>query len=115
MNRTITSALAAAALATVCVAAQGGGQAPAAASKSKGKSTAAAQASAPSKVDGLVSAMTLEEKLSFLYGGTDPAGYGQAGSIPGVPRSRQTSPGSTARSWAGTPAPATRTCFSPRW
>jgi beta-glucosidase len=84
MNRMITSALAAAALATVCVAAQGGGQAPAAASRTK--STGTAQAGAPSKVDGLVAAMTLEEKLSFLSGATDPAGYGQAGYIPGVPR-----------------------------
>jgi beta-glucosidase len=80
----ITSALVATALATVCVAAQTGGQAPAAASKAKGR--AAAQASAPSKVDGLVAAMTLEEKLSFLSGVTDPAGYGEAGYIPGVPR-----------------------------
>ncbi len=84
MNRMITSALVAAALATVCVAAQGGGQAPAAAGKAKG--TAAKQASAPSKVDSLVAAMTLAEKLSFLSGATDPAGYGQAGYIPGVPR-----------------------------
>ncbi len=30
--------------------------------------------------------MTLEEKLSFLSGATDPAGYGEAGYIPGVPR-----------------------------
>jgi beta-glucosidase len=83
MNRMITSALTAAALATVCVAAQGGGQAPAAASKTKGTAAAAA---APSKIDGLVAAMTLEEKLSFLSGATDPAGYGEAGYIPGVPR-----------------------------
>ncbi|MGD2134539.1 MAG: glycoside hydrolase family 3 N-terminal domain-containing protein, partial [Gemmatimonadales bacterium] len=34
----------------------------------------------------LLRAMTLEEKLSFLYGAEDPADRGQAGYIPGVPR-----------------------------
>jgi len=37
-------------------------------------------------IAGLLQAMTLDEKLSFLYGTTDPSGLGQAGYIPGVPR-----------------------------
>jgi beta-glucosidase len=82
MRRIITSALVAAALATVGLVAQAGKPAPAAA----GKGQAAAKPAAPSKVDGLVAAMTVEEKLTFLSGSTDPAGYGQAGYIPGVPR-----------------------------
>ena len=82
MKTFIISAIVAAALATVGVIAQGGGQAPAA----RGKNTAAAPAGAPSKVDALVAAMTLDEKLSMLHGTTDPAGYGQAGYIAGVPR-----------------------------
>jgi beta-glucosidase len=78
----ITSALVITALATVGLVAQRGAQPP----PPKAKSSVAAQATAPSKVDGLVAAMTLEEKLSFLSGVNDPAGYGQAGYIPGVPR-----------------------------
>jgi beta-glucosidase len=34
----------------------------------------------------LLHAMTLDEKLSFLYGVQDPSGLGQAGYMPGVPR-----------------------------
>jgi beta-glucosidase len=34
----------------------------------------------------LLHAMTLDEKLSLLYGAQDPSGLGQAGYIPGVPR-----------------------------
>jgi beta-glucosidase len=52
----------------------------------KARSTTPTSPAAPSKVDGLVAAMTLEEKLSLLYGTTDPAGYGEAGYIAGVPR-----------------------------
>ena len=40
----------------------------------------------PSKVDSLVAAMTLEEKISMIHGWPDPEGLGQAGYIPGVPR-----------------------------
>ena len=39
-----------------------------------------------SKVAELVAQMTLDEKLSLLHGGTDPAGQGQSGYVPGVPR-----------------------------
>ena len=38
------------------------------------------------RVDSLLHAMTLDEKISFLHGARDPAGHGQAGYIPGVPR-----------------------------
>ena len=82
MNRTIACAVVVAALAVTGVVAQSGGQRPPA----KTTGTPAAQAKAPSKVDGLLAAMTLDEKLSMLYGATDPAGYGEAGYIAGVPR-----------------------------
>ncbi|MCX6543219.1 MAG: glycoside hydrolase family 3 C-terminal domain-containing protein [Acidobacteria bacterium] len=82
MKTFIISALVAAALGTVGVIAQGGGQTPAA----KGKSTVAVPPGVPSKVDALVAAMTLEEKIGMLYGTADPAGYGQAGYLAGVPR-----------------------------
>ncbi|MEW1780019.1 glycoside hydrolase family 3 C-terminal domain-containing protein [Streptomyces sp. NPDC086777] len=38
------------------------------------------------RVAALVARMTLDEKLSFVHGGTDPRALGQAGYIPGVPR-----------------------------
>ncbi len=40
------------------------------------------------KVDGLLSQMTLEEKINLLHGGTEasPSGIGQAGTWPGLPR-----------------------------
>ncbi|MFG2942018.1 glycoside hydrolase family 3 C-terminal domain-containing protein [Streptomyces sp. NPDC048282] len=38
------------------------------------------------RVAALVAGMTLDEKLSFVHGGTDPQALGQAGYIPGVPR-----------------------------
>ena len=69
-------------LVTVSLVAQEGGQLPPA----MGKSQAALKSGAPSRVDALVAAMTLGEKLSMLYGATDPAGYGQAGYIAGGPR-----------------------------
>ncbi|MFI6736371.1 beta-glucosidase [Nonomuraea sp. NPDC050451] len=37
-------------------------------------------------VDALLRQLTLEEKISLLHGGTDPASKGQAGYVPGVPR-----------------------------
>ncbi|MGW4965656.1 glycoside hydrolase family 3 protein [Nonomuraea sp. NPDC004186] len=37
-------------------------------------------------VDALLRQLTLEEKVSLLHGGTDPASKGQAGYVPGVPR-----------------------------
>ena len=82
MKKLLACAVVIAALATSGVVAQSGGQRPAA----KAGSAPAAQAKAPSKVDTLVAAMTLDEKLSMLYGATDPAGYGEAGYIAGVPR-----------------------------
>jgi beta-glucosidase len=82
MKRPVVCAVVVAALAVTGVMAQSAGQRPAA----KAGRTPAAQASAPSKVDGLIAAMTLDEKLSMLYGAPDPAGYGEAGYIPGVPR-----------------------------
>lgn len=82
MKRLFTCAVVAVALAVTGVVAQSGAQRPAA----KAASTQAAAVSAPSKVDSLVAAMTLDEKLSMLHGASDPAGYGEAGYIPGVPR-----------------------------
>src|SRR6185503_7426565 len=41
---------------------------------------------ASSKVDRLVAAMSLEEKIAMLHGATDPQSLGQAGYLPGVPR-----------------------------
>ncbi|WP_150136258.1 glycoside hydrolase family 3 C-terminal domain-containing protein [Streptomyces hyaluromycini] len=38
------------------------------------------------RVAALIGRMTLDEKLSFVHGGTDPRALGQAGYIPGVPR-----------------------------
>ncbi|SEC43614.1 beta-glucosidase [Streptomyces sp. 3213] len=38
------------------------------------------------RVAALIARMTLDEKLSFVHGGTDPQTLGQAGYIPGVPR-----------------------------
>ena len=45
----------------------------------------AARPAAPD-VDALLRALTLDEKVSLLHGGTDPASLGQAGYLPGVPR-----------------------------
>ncbi|HEY3633222.1 MAG TPA: glycoside hydrolase family 3 C-terminal domain-containing protein, partial [Jatrophihabitantaceae bacterium] len=39
-----------------------------------------------SKVADLVAQLTLDEKISLLHGATDPAGQGQSGYLPGVPR-----------------------------
>src|SRR3954451_1102936 len=44
-----------------------------------------AAAAAP-RVEPLVGAMTLAEKVTFVHGSTDPASLGQAGFIPGVAR-----------------------------
>ncbi|MFE6485819.1 beta-glucosidase, partial [Streptomyces sp. NPDC057757] len=41
---------------------------------------------AGSRVEGLISKLTLDEKVSLLHGATDPAPLGQAGHVPGVPR-----------------------------
>ncbi|WP_329317570.1 beta-glucosidase family protein [Streptomyces sp. NBC_01262] len=38
------------------------------------------------RVNQLLAQLTLDEKLTFLHGATDPAPLGQAGYIPGVPR-----------------------------
>lgn len=38
------------------------------------------------RVAALIARMSLDEKLSFVHGGTDPRAIGQAGYIPGVPR-----------------------------
>ncbi|MGW0943540.1 glycoside hydrolase family 3 C-terminal domain-containing protein [Streptomyces sp. NPDC002623] len=38
------------------------------------------------RVAALIARMTLDEKLSFVHGDTDPEALGQAGYIPGVPR-----------------------------
>jgi beta-glucosidase len=40
----------------------------------------------PARVDSLIRSMTLAEKVSLLHGESDPAGEGQAGYMPGVPR-----------------------------
>jgi len=40
----------------------------------------------PARVDSLIRSMTLAEKVSLLHGERDPAGEGQAGYMPGVPR-----------------------------
>jgi beta-glucosidase len=40
----------------------------------------------PARAAALAGRMTLDEKLSFLHGGTDPHGIGESGFIPGVPR-----------------------------
>ncbi|GAA4624588.1 hypothetical protein GCM10023196_025330 [Actinoallomurus vinaceus] len=48
--------------------------------------TAAATTAPRSHVDGLIAKMTLDEKLSFVHGATDPKDLGEAGYIPGVPR-----------------------------
>ncbi|MEE1755475.1 beta-glucosidase family protein [Streptomyces sp. SP18CS02] len=37
-------------------------------------------------MDDILARLTLDEKLTFLHGAKDPAGLGQAGWIPGVPR-----------------------------
>ncbi|MCG6955202.1 MAG: glycoside hydrolase family 3 C-terminal domain-containing protein [Gemmatimonadetes bacterium] len=39
-----------------------------------------------SRVESLIHAMTLEEKVSLLHGARDPDGEGQAGYMPGIPR-----------------------------
>jgi beta-glucosidase len=38
------------------------------------------------KVQGLLAALTLDEEITLVHGGTDPAPLGQAGYLPGVPR-----------------------------
>ncbi|MGW6392635.1 beta-glucosidase [Streptomyces sp. NPDC055103] len=38
------------------------------------------------RVDDLLARLTLDEKVSLLHGARDPAGLGQAGHVPGVPR-----------------------------
>ncbi|MEV5610007.1 glycoside hydrolase family 3 C-terminal domain-containing protein [Streptomyces sp. NPDC052225] len=38
------------------------------------------------RIESLIARLTLDEKLTFLHGGSDPHDLGQAGYIPGVPR-----------------------------
>ncbi|MET9347499.1 beta-glucosidase family protein [Streptomyces termitum] len=38
------------------------------------------------RADALLARLTLDEKISLLHGAPDPAGLGQAGHVPGVPR-----------------------------
>ncbi|MDQ1040246.1 beta-glucosidase [Streptomyces sp. V3I8] len=38
------------------------------------------------RVEGLLTRLTLDEKISLLHGATDPKSLGQAGYVPGVPR-----------------------------
>jgi len=66
-------------VASAALAAQGAGQKtlPAATSGST---------DAQARVESLIASMTLDEKLSMLHGANDPAQYGQAGYVPGVPR-----------------------------
>jgi beta-glucosidase len=45
-----------------------------------------AQSVGQAKIDALVASMTLDEKLSMLYGTQDPKSYGEAGYLAGVPR-----------------------------
>jgi beta-glucosidase len=45
-----------------------------------------AQTVGQAKIDALVASMTLDEKLSMLYGTQDPKSYGEAGYLAGVPR-----------------------------
>src|ERR1044072_1707033 len=47
---------------------------------------ARATVSVSPRVAALIARMSLDEKLSFVHGGTDPRALGQAGYIPGVPR-----------------------------
>ncbi|MCW2871798.1 MAG: glycoside hydrolase family 3 domain protein, partial [Streptomyces oryziradicis] len=46
---------------------------------------AAVPAAAARRVETLLTRLTLDEKITFLHGATDPA-LGEAGCIPGVPR-----------------------------
>lgn len=48
--------------------------------------TAAVPAAAARRVETLLTRLTLDEKITFLHGATDPATLGEAGCIPGVPR-----------------------------
>ncbi|MGW4059758.1 beta-glucosidase [Amycolatopsis sp. NPDC004747] len=73
-RRTAVTAGAVAALLTVVVAA------PASAQRADGL------AGARSRAQDLVAQMTLDEKLSFVTGATDPNSLGESGYIPGVPR-----------------------------
>jgi beta-glucosidase len=45
-----------------------------------------ASAQAATGVSALIKAMTLDEKISFVHGGTDPQALGEAGYVPGVAR-----------------------------
>ncbi len=49
-------------------------------------SNAAVGAASAADIASLLRAMTLNEKLSFLYGAQDPSSRGEAGYVPGVPR-----------------------------
>lgn len=51
-----------------------------------GQGAAMSATSSESDIRHLVSLMTLDEKLSFVHGTSDPAHLGEAGYIPGVPR-----------------------------
>src|SRR5262245_31272500 len=48
--------------------------------------TAAAGPPKPDRVQALIGKMTLDEKLGFVSGTSDPSGLGEAGYIPGVAR-----------------------------
>lgn len=48
--------------------------------------TARRQPAAGPRVEGLLTKLTLDEKLSLLHGATDPKALGQAGYVPGVER-----------------------------
>ncbi|WP_405773802.1 hypothetical protein [Streptomyces sp. NBC_01538] len=58
----------------------------AAAPGASGAGDARGTGSVSPRVAALIARMSLDEKLSFVHGGTDPRKLGQAGYIPGVPR-----------------------------
>jgi beta-glucosidase len=59
---------------------------PAAAAPPKSGPPVAPDAPLTPKVQSLLGALTLDEKISLIHGATDPASLGQAGYLPGVPR-----------------------------
>ncbi|MFF9844498.1 glycoside hydrolase family 3 C-terminal domain-containing protein [Streptomyces sp. NPDC013740] len=85
-RRLLLTLAGAAALSAVTAVTAGGGRAVAAPAPPGGRTARPAAARLSERVSALLARLTLDEKTALLHGATDPAGLGQAGYVPGIPR-----------------------------
>ncbi|MFI1812457.1 glycoside hydrolase family 3 C-terminal domain-containing protein [Streptomyces sp. NPDC020422] len=85
-RRLLLTLAGAATLSAVTAVTAGGGRAVAAPAPPGGRTARPAAARLSERVSALLAQLTLDEKTALLHGATDPAGLGQAGYVPGIPR-----------------------------